>query len=259
MFRISSTIAFSPSYAVPNISNSTLNPLESALPQNQTSPSANPIESTPFFQFAQFSTDFAPATPAFTTLTKHTPRNPIRMNTYTKHQVALPHASISTNSYNTLYRKTRTTRSCHFPRSTPSHTSPLPRAKNKSNLSPNSSSIHALRIRSGRLAEEHHLRQIHRGRPPTAAASAGPPRKSGNHEKENSVGNFSHRGNRGSSCEYLVGQKSRGANRRAAELSDARQSRLAGPALDAAGTRLVLPRRPGHANLWHSLRMVKVC
>src|SRR5271156_2844227 len=34
MFRISSTIAFSPSYAVPNISNSTLNPLESALPQN---------------------------------------------------------------------------------------------------------------------------------------------------------------------------------------------------------------------------------
>src|SRR5277367_614552 len=61
---------------------STLNPLESALPQNQISHSANPIESTPFFQIAQFRTNSAPVTPAYTTLTKHHPRNPIRMNTY---------------------------------------------------------------------------------------------------------------------------------------------------------------------------------
>src|SRR5271163_4891904 len=105
---------------------STLNPLESALPQNQISHSANPTESTPFFQIAQFRTNSTPVTPADTTLTKHTPRNPIRMNTYTKHQVAPPLASIATNSYNTIYRKTRTAWSYHFPHSTPPRTSPLP-------------------------------------------------------------------------------------------------------------------------------------
>src|SRR5271154_4106760 len=67
-----------------------LNPLESALPQNQISHSANPIESTPFFQIAQFRPNSAPVTPAVTTLTKSTPRNPIRMNTSTKHHLS-PH------------------------------------------------------------------------------------------------------------------------------------------------------------------------
>src|SRR5271156_704798 len=95
---------------------SALNPLESALPQNQISRSANPIESTPFFQIAPFRTNSAPATPASTTLTKHAPRNPIRMNTSTKHQLAPPHTTIATNSYKTLYQKMHGARSYHFPR-----------------------------------------------------------------------------------------------------------------------------------------------
>src|SRR5271168_5221452 len=95
---------------------STLNPLESALPQNQISHSANPIESAPFFQIAPFRSNSAPATPASTTLTKHTPHNPIRMNTSTKHQVALPRATIVTNSYKALYQKMHAARSYHFPR-----------------------------------------------------------------------------------------------------------------------------------------------
>src|SRR5271165_5513494 len=60
-------------------------PLESALPRNPTSPPANPIESTPIFQIAQISSKSAPVTLVSTTLTKRTPRNPIRMNTSTKH------------------------------------------------------------------------------------------------------------------------------------------------------------------------------
>src|SRR5271156_1894895 len=183
MLRISSALAPSSLRALSNTSNPALSPLESALPQNRISRPANPVESTPLFPIGQFRNNFATVTPAFTTLTKHNLLNPIRMNTSTKHQVAPPLASIATNSNNTIYRKTRATRSCHFPPPTPPRTSPLPRAKNKSNLSPNRSSIYALRIRSGRLAEEHHLRQIHRGRPPTAAASASSPGKSGNYEK----------------------------------------------------------------------------
>src|SRR5271156_2334479 len=68
----------------------TINPVESALPQNQISHLANQIESTPFFQITQFRTNSAPATPASTTLTRHPSRNSIRINTSTKHQVA-PH------------------------------------------------------------------------------------------------------------------------------------------------------------------------
>src|SRR5271156_5760133 len=96
---------------------STLNPLESALPQNQISHSANPIESTQFFQIAPFRTNSAPATPASTTLTKHAPRNPIRMNTSTKHQVATPHAITVANSSERLCRRIYVIRSYHFPRS----------------------------------------------------------------------------------------------------------------------------------------------
>src|SRR5271156_2377494 len=80
-----------------------LTPLESALPQNQISRSANPIESTPFFQIAQLRTNSAPVTPASTTLTKHTPRNPIRMNTSTKHHGAPHPTSTLTGLYSTVY------------------------------------------------------------------------------------------------------------------------------------------------------------
>src|SRR5271170_4461907 len=94
---------------------STLTPLESALPQNPIYHSANPIESTPFFQIAQFRSNSAPATPASTTLTKHAPHNPIRMNTSTKHQVAPSTTTIATNSYKTLYQKMHAARSYHCP------------------------------------------------------------------------------------------------------------------------------------------------
>src|SRR5271168_3085138 len=132
MFRAESTLAPTSPHAVTNspllLQLSALNPLESALPKNQISHFANPIESTPFFPIAQFRANSAPVTPAYTTLTKPTPRNPIRMNTYTKHQVAPPLTTLATNSYHTLYRKTCTAWSYHFPHSTPSRTSPLPTA-----------------------------------------------------------------------------------------------------------------------------------
>src|SRR5271170_1722873 len=92
---------------------STLTPLESALPQNQISHSANPIESTPFLHIAPFRTNSAPVTPAFTTLTKHTPRDPFRMNTSAKHQVAPHRAHLATNSPKISYVKMNTTRSGH--------------------------------------------------------------------------------------------------------------------------------------------------
>src|SRR5271168_3509349 len=82
---------------------SALNPLESALPQNQTSHSANPIESTPFFQIAQFRTNSAPVTPAYTTLTKCPSRNPIRMNTSTKHQAGPLQQATLTYLYSISY------------------------------------------------------------------------------------------------------------------------------------------------------------
>src|SRR5271163_382111 len=109
MFRAASALAVTHPDTISNVSNSALNPLESALPQNQISRPANPIESTPFFQIAQFRTNSAPVTPAYATLTKHTPRNPIRMNTSTKHQVAPPHPTVVTNSYKMFYGKTHTT------------------------------------------------------------------------------------------------------------------------------------------------------
>src|SRR5271165_3347311 len=56
-------------------------PLESALPQEQTCHFVTPIESTHFSQLPSFCAKLAPVTPASTTLTEHTPNNPIRMNT----------------------------------------------------------------------------------------------------------------------------------------------------------------------------------
>src|SRR5271155_5228781 len=110
MFRARSALApTSPNVATSSLVPlllSTLNPLESALPQNQISHSANPIESTPFFQIAPFRTNSAPVTPASTTLTKHTPGNPIRMNTSTKHPGAPLHASRLTILYSMCYTDT---------------------------------------------------------------------------------------------------------------------------------------------------------
>src|SRR5277367_4815962 len=111
MFRAESTLAQPAPHSVNSsllpLRFSALNPLESALPQNQISHPANPIESTPFFQIAQLRTKSAPVTPASTTLTKHTPRNPIRMNTSTKHQGAPLHASRLTILYSMCYTDTR--------------------------------------------------------------------------------------------------------------------------------------------------------
>src|SRR5277367_2100550 len=121
MFRAESTLAQPAPHSVNSsllpLRFSALNPLESALPQNQISHPANSIESTPFFQIAQLRTKSASVTLASTTLTKHTPRNPIRMNTSTKHQGAPPLTTLATNSYHTLYRKTCTAWSYHFPHS----------------------------------------------------------------------------------------------------------------------------------------------
>src|SRR5271170_4345973 len=107
MFRAESTLAQPAPHSVNSsllpLRFSALNPLESALPQNQISHPANPIKSTPFFQIAQLRTKSASVTLASTTLTKHTPRNPIRMNTSTKHQVAPHPTSDLTGLYPTVY------------------------------------------------------------------------------------------------------------------------------------------------------------
>src|SRR5271170_4088988 len=107
MFRAESTLAQPAPHSVNSsllpLRFSALNALESALPQNQISHSANPIESTPFFQIAQLRTKSASVTPASTTLTKHAPRNPIRMNTCTKHHGAPHPTSTLTGLYSTVY------------------------------------------------------------------------------------------------------------------------------------------------------------
>src|SRR5271155_2103010 len=97
-----------PNSSVVRPSRQALSPLESALPQNQLHHFATPIESTPFSKIAPIPTNSALVTPAFTTLTKHTPRNPIRMNTSAKHQVAPPPSSKTTHLYSTCYAKMRT-------------------------------------------------------------------------------------------------------------------------------------------------------
>ena len=92
---------------------STLNPLESALPQNQISCFANPIESTPFFQIVPIRAKFASVTPAYATFTEYAPRNPFRMNTCTKHQVATPRPNHVTNSCEAVYLEMNATWSDH--------------------------------------------------------------------------------------------------------------------------------------------------
>src|SRR5271155_1892836 len=96
-----------------------LNPLESALPQNQILPFANPIASTQFLQITPMHTNYTPANPAFTTLTKHTSRNPIRMNTSAKHHLAPPPACLLTPSYKISYQETNLARPDHFLLPTP--------------------------------------------------------------------------------------------------------------------------------------------
>src|SRR5271165_633957 len=89
-------------------------PLESALPRNPTSPPTNPIESTRFFTVVHTFAKSVSVTLAFSTLTKHTPRNPIRMNTSTKNHVRPKPLYPATNSYKTIYANTSTARSYHF-------------------------------------------------------------------------------------------------------------------------------------------------
>jgi hypothetical protein len=105
-----------------------LSPLESALPQIKIHHSANPIESIPFFKFAQFRTKHAPVTPVSTILTDTTPCNPSRMNTSAKHQVAPNVTSPLTNYFSLTYAKHNTSRSYHFPHFT-SHQSPTTRRR----------------------------------------------------------------------------------------------------------------------------------
>src|SRR5271165_305231 len=81
-----------------------LNPLESALPRTPNSCFVNPIESTRFSRISQICTKRASVTPASATLTKPTPRNPIRMNTSTKHQEATDATRKLTTLYSTSYQ-----------------------------------------------------------------------------------------------------------------------------------------------------------
>src|SRR5271165_819579 len=99
----------------PNFSpNNPATPLESALPQNQTSPPVTPIESTPFFTITHIFARSAPATPVSTTLTKYPSCNPRRMNTSAKHPVAPNATSPLTNYYSMTYTRYNTTWSYHF-------------------------------------------------------------------------------------------------------------------------------------------------
>src|SRR5271165_549662 len=86
----SSILPNRPISATPKILISLATPLESALPRNPTHRFVTPIESTPFFRTSPFFANCASVTPAYTTLTKHAPRNPCRMNTSTKHTGPLP-------------------------------------------------------------------------------------------------------------------------------------------------------------------------
>ena len=89
-------------------------PLESALPQKQTCHFITPIESTRFFQVLPFFTKPAPVSPVSTTLTKHTPRNPIRMNTSEKHPEGHKRTSHLSNLDSKSYREDDAQWSDHF-------------------------------------------------------------------------------------------------------------------------------------------------
>src|SRR5271165_1215341 len=89
-------------------------PAESALPQNTAHHFANPIESTPFFQFSPNFAKLASVTLASTTFTNRAPCKPIRMNTSARHHQAPKRASIITSSYKTTYAKTSNAWSYHL-------------------------------------------------------------------------------------------------------------------------------------------------
>src|SRR5271165_4892139 len=95
-------------------SSHSVTPLESALPQKQTCHFITPIESIRFSQALPFLTKLAPVTPVSTTLTKHTPRNPIRMNTSEKHQEGSKPKSHLSDLDSTSYREHDAHWSDHF-------------------------------------------------------------------------------------------------------------------------------------------------
>src|SRR5271165_259477 len=98
---------FIPSRPPVGILPSALNPLECALTRNRTHHLATPVESTRFFKIARSSAKSLRVTLVSTTLTKHTPRNPIRMNTSAKHQ---EHPSLPTPLtilYSATYAKSK--------------------------------------------------------------------------------------------------------------------------------------------------------
>jgi hypothetical protein len=87
------------------------NPLESALPQIAQTHFVTSIESTPIFTILPFLANFAPVTPAYTSLTKPPSANPNRMNTSEKTLGVLPHEAVKQLIINDLSRN-----ACHAAR-----------------------------------------------------------------------------------------------------------------------------------------------
>src|SRR5271165_3320909 len=160
-----------------------LTPLESALPQNQNSCFVTSIESTRFFGMLQICIKCASVTPAYTTLAEGTPRNPIRMNTSTKHQEATDATRKLTTLYSTSYQgiavvhsSTREQHCSHHPHAL---SSSIPRrdACSPENLSPPSCSPRHSSL-SPRNAPPPKPRQLRNSIPlstPTSAGAASAP------------------------------------------------------------------------------------
>src|SRR5271165_633035 len=98
---------FIPSRPPVGILPSALNPLECALTRNRTHHLATPVESTRFFKIARSSAKSLRVSFVSITLSQHTPRNPIRINTSAKHQ---EHPSLPTPLtilYSATYAKSK--------------------------------------------------------------------------------------------------------------------------------------------------------
>src|SRR5271165_366556 len=105
---------FIPSRPPVGILPSALNPLECALTRNRTHHLATPVESTRFFKIAHSSAKSLRVTLVSTTLTKHTLRNPIRMNTSERHQEDPSLPTPLTILYSATYAKIQTRWSYYF-------------------------------------------------------------------------------------------------------------------------------------------------
>src|SRR5271166_239054 len=160
-----------------------LTPLESALPQNQNSCFVTSIESTQLFKISHIRTECVPVTPASTTLTKPTPRNPIRMNTSTKHQESTNTTRKLTTLYSTSYQGIAVVHSSNREQHCSHHphalSSSIPRrdACSPENSSPPSCSPHHSSLPS-RNASPHKPRQLRNSIPlsiPTSAGAASAP------------------------------------------------------------------------------------